>query len=191
MPDVLVLSRRYEAVALMTAQRAISLLCAERAHRVPGIDDYDAYLRSPSTRIAIPQVIRVEMDVPRRAREVALTRKNVLQRDGHTCQYCGAVESTKRIARVKGRFTLAGALTIDHIMPRSRGGAHEWLNVVAACFLCNNRKGARTPAEAGFVLRRKPYRPAWIPFLIQRRGTPVPDSWKMFLFQGHSVEQIA
>jgi 5-methylcytosine-specific restriction endonuclease McrA len=73
-----------------------------------------------------------------------LTRRNVFQRDGHRCQYCG---------------TTREPLSIDHVLPRSRGGADSWDNVTTACLSCNVRKGNRTPREAGMPLHREPHRP--------------------------------
>lgn len=194
MPDVLVLDHHYQAISLATAQRALEMLFAGRAERVWGIDDYDAYFRSPSISVAIPQVIRARGTVPRRARTVALTRKNLLLRDDFTCQYCGLVDTrtTHRTTRHKGKMFVAGGLTIDHVQPRSRGGENTFTNCVSACFRCNNSKAARTPSEAGMTLRRRPYQPSWIQFLIKRRGVHVPPSWEMFLFQGSAqMEQIA
>lgn len=95
----------------------------------------------------IPRVVRLVTYVVtrwRHSRGPAWSRAGVLARDAHRCAYCG------------GR-----AGTIDHLLPRSRGGANTWLNTVAACGGCNQRKGDRTPAEAGMVLRVKPTAPSW------------------------------
>jgi 5-methylcytosine-specific restriction endonuclease McrA len=99
-------------------------------------------------------------------KRIDLSRKNILKRDNHRCQYCG-------------KKTLD--ITIDHIMPKSRGGIDTWDNLVAACVRCNNRKGNRTPDEAGMKLLSKPRRPNHIMFLKQYIGR-TEDSWRPFLF---------
>ena len=82
-------------------------------------------------------------------RKVLLTRRNVLRRDGHRCVYCGATER----------------LTLDHVLPKSRGGPDAWENLVAACTPCNNRKGNRTPEEAGMRMSRRPFRPSHVMYM--------------------------
>ena len=94
-----------------------------------------------------------------------LSRKNVLRRDRHRCQYC---RSNDR-------------LTIDHVIPKSRGGKDTWENLVAACVPCNNRKGSRTPEEAGMPLLRKPFRPSHVMFIRDYIGR-LDDKWKPYLF---------
>jgi len=94
-----------------------------------------------------------------------LSRRNVLRRDGFRCQYC------------QGR----DRLTVDHVLPKSRGGRHVWTNLVAACNQCNNKKGNRIPEEAGMPLRRKPFRPSHVMFIRDYVGT-VAESWKPYLF---------
>ena len=93
--------------------------------------------------IRVPSVIRLleYRRIPHQTR--ALSRKNILLRDRNTCQYCGEVLPSSE-------------LTLDHVVPRSRGGASTWENLVACCFACNNKKGDRTPQEAGMVLARQP-----------------------------------
>lgn len=104
----------------------------------------------PDDRIGVypvPTVVRLVSYVVtrwRRGRGPGWSRAGVLVRDGRKCAYCGAAAST-----------------IDHVLPRSRGGRNEWLNTVAACGRCNNRKGDRTPAEARMPLRTTPFAPIW------------------------------
>ncbi|WP_020523317.1 HNH endonuclease [Catelliglobosispora koreensis] len=104
----------------------------------------------PEQRVGVypmPRVVRLVSYVVTRWRHTkgpAWSRSGVLERDGRRCVYCGGVAST-----------------IDHILPRSRGGANTWLNTAAACYSCNQRKGDNTPAEAGMVLRFKPLAPSW------------------------------
>jgi len=94
--------------------------------------------------LLLPTVIRLRQFVRVPYRQMPLTRRNVFQRDGHRCQYCGAMDER---------------LSIDHVIPRSRGGADTWENVTTACLPCNVRKGNRTPREAGMPLARPPHRP--------------------------------
>lgn len=116
-----------------------------------------------------PEVIRLldYNDIP--DLEIRLTRRNLLLRDNFTCQYCG-----KRVS--------AGNFTIDHVMPKSRGGDGSWENFVVACFKCNVAKRDRTPKEAGLVLRTKPSKPKWYP-LTTRFAFKTPVSWAKFLPQ--------
>ena len=161
---VLVLNASLEPLAVVEAKRAIVLLWRGVAEIV---EEADARIRSERLSLPMPLVIRLVRYVPVAYRRVnvALTRRAILARDGRRCQYCGRVE---------------GELTIDHVLPRSRGGATSWVNCVAACVACNQRKGNRTPEEAGMPLPRRPapptaragahlrggaIHPAWLPYL--------------------------
>ena len=124
----------------------------------------------PTRVLAVPSVIRLleYRRIPRQTR--ALSRKNILVRDRHTCQYCGKVHS-------------ASDLTLDHVVPRSRGGKSIWENLVGCCRRCNNRKGDRLPAEAGMGLVRHP-----LPFnlhtsrnLMRQLGHH-QEAWRKYLF---------
>ena len=90
---------------------------------------------------------------------------NVLRRDGHRCQYCGSAER----------------LTLDHVLPRSRGGKDAWENLVAACTPCNNKKSNRTPEEAGMPLARRPFRPSHVMYMRDLVGT-LDETWKPYLY---------
>ena len=100
-------------------------------------------VHSTSKALRVPSVIRLlsYRHIPQQSR--ALSRKNILLRDRNTCQFCG-------------KPLPASELTLDHVVPRSRGGSSTWENLVACCYRCNNRKGDRTPEEAGFRLARRP-----------------------------------
>ena len=99
-------------------------------------------------------------------RPSTFSRRNVAKRDHHTCQYCGAQPGWEPI-------------TIDHVLPRSRGGASSWTNCVAACVACNARKADRTPEQAGMRLRKTPVRPLWKPLFAAREARV--ESWSRFL----------
>ncbi len=95
-------------------------------------------------------------------------RRNLFARDGNLCQYCGNTFPTSE-------------LSLDHVMPRSRGGEASWENIVCACVECNVRKGGRTPTEAGMKLIRQPQKPKRSPLLALKLGNPKYESWKTFL----------
>jgi 5-methylcytosine-specific restriction endonuclease McrA len=99
-------------------------------------------------------------------KRVVLTRKNVFRRDVYRCVYCG-----------RGDLPL----TIDHVLPKARGGADIWENMVCACTLCNNVKGNRTPSEADMKLNHKPYEPNHLLF-IKNSVAKIDENWKPFLF---------
>ena len=139
MGRVLVLNASYEPLNITTWKRAMVMLLKGKAE---GLEhDHERRVRPDHL---LPTVIRLRQFVRVPYRQMPLTRRNVFQRDGHCCQYCGS-----------GR----DPLSIDHVMPRSRGGADIWENVTTACLPCNIRKGNRTPKEAGMPLRQEPRRP--------------------------------
>lgn len=143
----LVLNAGYEPMQLVSWQRALCLVLSQKAEVIAR---YDAVVRSVSAEVQLPSVVRLVryVQVVSRLGLVRCTRKNVLLRDHYQCQYCG----------VKCR---PGAITIDHVVPRSRGGKTTWTNVVAACHTCNRRKGSRSVEAAGLVLLKVPRRPSW------------------------------
>ena len=142
-PRVLVLNASYEPLHVTSAKRAITLVQYGVAEVLEESDDV---VRSPSTELKVPSVIRLRRYVRRpRAHPIPFNRRNVLRRDHFACQYCGSRED----------------LTIDHVYPRSRGGRHGWDNVVTACRVCNQRKGSRTPDEAQMLLHMQPRAPSF------------------------------
>ena len=148
---VLVLNATYEPLNIVPVQRAIVLLLKEKAEIVEAAK---TKLRAEHFAIAWPLVIRLVafVPVPRRL-PLPLTRRTVMARDLFTCQYCGGQP---------GKHDL----TIDHVIPRSRGGATNWENVVTACAPCNRRKGDRLPEEAKMMLQSKPTRPRFIAIVL-------------------------
>ena len=139
MSRVLVLNASYEPLNITTWRRAMVMMIKGKAESLE--QDSSRRIR-PDTML--PTVIRLRQFVRVPFRELPLTRKNVLQRDNYCCQYCG----------YKG-----DKLSIDHVLPRSRGGNHTWENVTTACLHCNVIKGNRTPQEAKMLLTKNPYRP--------------------------------
>ncbi|MFQ5658304.1 MAG: HNH endonuclease [Candidatus Methylomirabilales bacterium] len=140
---VLLLNRSFEPLQVCDVRRAIVLLFTGRAERV---EDTADLIRSPSVAMLIPSVIRLQRYVRRfPTNTISFNKKNILKRDGYTCQYCGRNSGER--------------MTIDHVVPRSVGGKTIWENVVSACRACNTRKGSRTPQQAGMRLLRKPSKP--------------------------------
>ena len=135
------------------------------------VNDNDRYIATPRTRIKVPEIIVLTEYERFPLREVRLTRRNLLIRDNYTCQYTGV-----KITYENG--------TIDHIIPRSRGGKSTWNNLVMCCLEVNARKADRTPEEAGLRLLKKPEKPKWSPIFARfaRLATEaVPKSWHKFV----------
>ena len=162
----------YLPLSLWSWQEAVKAAWLER---VSIIAEYDEVVHSPSTEIRIPSVV-VLKDYVKPARSAAFTRFNLFLRDEFSCQYCGA----------------RGDLTFDHVVPRSRGGRTTWENVVAACGPCNLKKGARTLAQTGMQLRRRPRRPSGEELRnIGRKFPPnhLHESWMDFLYWDVELEE--
>jgi 5-methylcytosine-specific restriction endonuclease McrA len=161
---VLILNASYEPLHVCSLKRAVALLMQEIAERV---EDADSVLRSPTSVFAVPTVIKLRRYVKRPHRQrVAFNRKNLFRRDDQTCQYC----------RVR-----SNDLTLDHVVPRSRGGPTSWENVVACCRRCNAQKRDRTPEEARMALMRRPAAPT---FLFTSAYGLLPDidpAWEKYL----------
>ncbi len=162
---VLLLNQSYEPLAICTVKKAIILLFLDKAHIVAKRDD--EFLHSAKTAFPFPTVIRLNNYVNVPFRHAILTRKNIIKRDGHKCAYCGRNDIP---------------LTVDHIIPKARGGKDNWENLVCACFRCNNKKGNKTPEEAGMTLKVKPYVPNRILF-IKHASKTIDDTWRPYLFE--------
>ena len=161
---VLVLNASYEPLNVCTVRRAIVLILKEKAEV---LERGDGVLRSETMRLDRPEVIRLVsfVRVPRDIHRRRITRKAVLARDGWTCQYCGAERP---------------ALTVDHVIPRSRGGESVWENIVASCAPCNRRKGNRLPREVRMHPRNNPRPPG--PTVFIRIAAPrTPAVWEQYL----------
>jgi len=142
--SIVVFSQNYLPISRVNIKRAIVLLLTGKAEPLRMMDVRVWQVRSPSRVIEVPEHIRLTIKGKERPWRVPpVTRREVLRRDHYTCQYCGSTHN----------------LTLDHVIPLSRGGSHTWDNVVTACERCNQRKGDRTPEEVGMVLRSKPRAP--------------------------------
>lgn len=164
---VLVLNATYEPINVCVARRALVLLLkGVAAEEEPSTHE----IHSARRVLTVPSVIRLleYRRIPRQTR--ALSRKNILVRDRHTCQYCGQMYS-------------GTDLTLDHVIARSRGGKSTWENLVTCCRKCNNRKGDRPPEEAGMQLVRRP-RPFTLHTsrsLMRQLGNH-QEAWRKYLF---------
>jgi len=161
---VLVLNASYEPINVCTVRRAAVLLLKERAEVIErtGLSLHAEHMTMPR-----PAAIRlrVYVRVPRDAHSRKITRRAVFARDRWTCQYCGEERSS---------------LTVDHVIPRSKGGPSTWDNIVACCAPCNRRKGDRLPKHADMHPRHAPKPPPATIFVhvaMQR----VPDQWQPYL----------
>lgn len=163
--SVLVLNQNYEPLNVCNVRRALVLVIDGKAEV---LEEHNRYVTSASRRFPMPSVIRLVYMIRRPRPRVKLTRREVFIRDNYTCQYCGRQ---------------SGDLTIDHIIPRSRGGPHTWENLVSACKPCNHRKGGKSLGEARMALRSSPAEPpAGVYYTIERRlDASLTDSWEKFL----------
>jgi 5-methylcytosine-specific restriction endonuclease McrA len=160
---VLVLNASYEPLNVCTVKRAIVLVLKEKAEM---LETGSRHLHSESVTLPQPLVIRLVtyVRVPRDSTRRRITRRAVFARDSWTCQYCGRTSH----------------LTVDHVMPRSRGGRSIWENIVTSCAPCNRRKGDRTPVEVDMHPRHKPKAPG--PTVFIRVAAPVvPAAWQQYL----------
>lgn len=162
---VLVLNQNYEPLNVCNLRRALVLVIDGKAEV---LEVHPSWVCSPQRVFPSPSVIRMVYLIRRPRPRVKLTRREVFIRDNFTCQYCGRQGND---------------LTIDHIVPRSKGGAHTWENLVSACKACNHRKGGKSLAQARMALRTDPREPrAGVYYTIERRlDTEVVESWHKFL----------
>ncbi|MGB3304710.1 MAG: HNH endonuclease [Thermomicrobiales bacterium] len=162
---VLVLNQNYEPLNVCNIRRALVMVIDGKAEV---LEASPHGIATASTVFTAPSVIRLMYLIRRPRPRVKLTRREIFIRDGYTCQYCGR----------QGH-----ELTIDHVIPRSRGGLHSWDNVVSACRACNHRKGGKSIAEARMLLRKQPHEPrAGMYYTIERRlNSSIEDAWQKFL----------
>ncbi len=157
------LNATYEPIHGCTVRRAVVLLLKEKAEL---IERSSRDLHAESTTIARPVVIRLisYVRVPRDTHKRKITRRAVFARDGWACQYCGSRSN----------------LTVDHVIPRSKGGMSSWENIVAACAPCNRRKGDRLPSQIGMTPRKAPRTPH--PAIFSHVASPtIPSGWRQYL----------
>lgn len=184
---VLVLNKSWSPVGIVTVQRAITLLWGMYANGQPKAfvvdtdsfatmtwadwsvlkpQDGDDFIKSAKDKFKIPEVVVLTRYDKLPTHRVTFSRRTLYKRDAYKCQYCGKTPKTEE-------------LTIDHILPRSRGGKTTWENCVICCLPCNARKADRLPEECGMKLRKQPKKPKYQLF---KGKVIIPcDSWKKFI----------
>lgn len=161
--SVLMLNQNYEPLSVCSARRAIVLMFQGKAEMIEAANGLS--IRTVSTQYSLPTVVRLSQYKRVPFKRIMLTRKNILIRDNYQCQYCG---------------TTKGAMTVDHIIPKTLKGKDSWENLVCCCPRCNNKKGHRTLDRAGMKLLKKPTRPTYITFI--QRNLHLDERWKPYLF---------
>ncbi len=190
--NVLVLNRHWTAVHVTSARRALVLLYGDHARVV--VDDYSTYdfetwreltevmsqvekITTPTFEIAVPEVIMLTQFNRFPPRQLKFSRRNIYLRDSHTCQYCGKIPHKEE-------------LTIDHVLPRSRGGKTTWENVVLACIRCNMKKGSKLLQESGLRLLNHPVKPHWLACSQFHQKLPASSLWQKFLDRAYWDTQL-
>jgi 5-methylcytosine-specific restriction endonuclease McrA len=185
---VLVLNRSWVAVNVATVRRALTLVYQDVA-RIVAPEDYSTYdfpgwleasqaaksgkrIQSANFSFICPEVIVLSTFNGRFSKEVRFSRRNIFERDENTCQYCG-----KRYDRSE--------LTLDHVIPRSRGGTSTWHNIVLACIRCNMKKGDRLLTELHMRLLKKPVKPQWATRVGVKLGRIYKPAWERFLEEAY------
>lgn len=167
MVQTLVLDQGFQPHRIVSWQRAVTMLFAGK---VEVVEEYDEDIRAVSITIKMPAVVRLLRRIRGRSRPLRFSRINVMTRDKFRCQYCG-------------RKLPMSKLSYDHVVPRCQGGRTNWENIVTACYPCNDRKGDRTPDQAGMALLSTPIRPKSLPFFAFCVSTDsIPDAWASWIY---------
>jgi 5-methylcytosine-specific restriction endonuclease McrA len=161
---VLVLNQNYEAMSICNIKRAVILIFLGKAELIASKNSKT--LNSISRKYPFPTIVRLRVYIQVPYKKIVLSRKNILRRDLYRCQYCNKTDSS---------------LTIDHVVPKSKGGDDTWENLVTACISCNNKKGDRSPEDANMILIKKPSKPSHITFMKHFVGK-IDEEWKPYLF---------
>ena len=196
--QVLVLNKSWIAINVARARRALALLYQGHARVIHpqnyALYTFDAWctysrracmkseavpmVRTPSQAIVLPEVILLTAFNGFIRHEVRFSRSNIFTRDKHQCQYCGARPDKRE-------------LTLDHVLPRSRGGVDSWENLVLACARCNVKKSNRTPEEANMQLLNTPKAPRWLPQFGMAARRPEMNSWRQFVDTSGWISELA
>ena len=163
----LVLNLDYTPITVCSAERAFLLIYLDKAELIKANSTFEFH--TVNKTFSIPAVIKLNRYVNIPYKGVVLSRENVFKRDGFKCQYCGTEKE----------------LTLDHLVPKAKGGKTTWSNLVTACKACNSKKGFFSPEEAGLQLTFKPFRPSYIMHLTDLSGINY-EEWKPFLGQKKS-----
>jgi len=185
-----VLNRHWQPIGVASVARSLTLVAADRARIVDPTDfqqytwanwsklmpqDDELFIQAVKFRLRVPEVITLTVYDRVPSSMVTFSRRNIYKRDRFQCQYCGSQPGSED-------------LTIDHVLPRSRGGLSTWENCVLACWECNKRKANRTPDEAGMPLAIVPARPKWKPLYAQHDVRI--NSWRKFLSEAYWTVEL-
>ena len=163
MSEVLVLNQNYQAISVCDPRRALVLVMLDKAELV--CDNPNRKMHAINATFDYPLIIRLFTYVRLARKKVPLTRYNIFKRDGNKCVYCGSKDR----------------LTVDHVIPKAKGGRTTWKNLVTACKKCNSKKADLSCMEAGLNLQTAPYRPSFILFISRFSGT-IHEAWKPYLY---------
>jgi 5-methylcytosine-specific restriction endonuclease McrA len=165
--QTLVLNASYEVMKIVNWKKAVTWYFLEK---VDIIEEYEQNILSPSIEMKIPAVVKYRKLIKPKYRALKFSRTNIYARDNFSCQYC-----VRKFAQSK--------LTLDHVIPKSRGGPSSWTNCVACCSACNVKKADRTPKEAGMKLFQEPRQPNQIEafaLAIRIKAVSIPEVWKNY-----------
>ena len=168
--SVLLLNSTYEPLTVVPARRALNLIFSKKAHAVEESNNFMSTVRA---KIRVPSVIQIVYFVKKPYSKPKFSKRSVFIRDNYQCQYCGK-HSTKP--------------TIDHVIPRSKGGRNDWANAVTACHECNNKKGDRALKEAGMKLIRTPKEPQYMVYSTIITPTRM-KKWERYFNQAEKVPE--
>ncbi len=163
--EVLVLNSDYEPLNICNARRAVNLLLMGK---VEVVHESPRRMHSAAKSISLPSVVRLRSHIKRPRPQLKLSRRSILARDDHTCQYCGH----------KGND-----MTVDHVIPKRLGGPTSWENLLCCCRKCNSKKGDKSISQIGFTINSKPTKPRYVPFISYTKflAGAKDEVWRMYL----------
>ena len=160
---VLLLNSSYEPTSIVNGKKAILMILSEKVY---SSEKTQYLINSANLKLILPSVIKLKSYIYLKTKRIALTRKNIIQRDKYICQYCGKY---------------AKNITIDHVIPKVKNGKDTWENLVSACVKCNLNKGNKLISQINMKLLKKPGKPSYI-YQLQSHVNKANKSWKPYLF---------